>query len=147
METLTIKQNLHHNINWKASLSNGETFYEDKGDFCAIENELSPWRRLIKYTLDNKCSITSLALYGGGRTFNLPSAGRGMPKFRVFETADRPIDFNFFRKYGGDLNKGQTDFESSDDFACIEAIYKDYRLQLWVDDRHSENCWVLVVKE
>ena len=30
-------------------------------------------------------------------------------------------------------------------FTTIEAIYKDYKLQLWVDELDTRNCWVLVL--
>lgn len=142
-----------HNVKFKVSLSNGETHYEGKGQFQEIPNELSPWNKLINYTIQKKCLITSLSLYtDDGRTFNLPSLGKS-PKFREFSNIDKPIDFNLFRKIASDMdairikerievgNKEVTDW-----YTVAEAIYKDYRLQIWVDEFNTKNSWVLVKK-
>jgi len=142
-----------HKVKWHASLSNGGSFFEGKGDFSERKGEKSPWQRLITYTVENKVEITSLSLYtDDGRTFNLPSAGKN-PNFKEFVDIEKPIDYNAFRKLGQNHNVVReggeariTGSEIADLFTCIEAIYPDYRLQLWVDEFNTENCWVLVIK-
>lgn len=134
---------------WQVSLSNGETFFENKGQFVMIPGELSPWQRLIKYIVANKLTITSLSLYTeDGRTFNLPSAGRN-PKFNPFQLAEKPIDYNFSHTISREHEIVDNKVVGTlvvDWFATIEAIYKDYKLQLWVDENNTRNSWVLVVK-
>jgi len=141
------------NVFWQVSLSNGETFFENKGRFVEIPNELSPWQKLYKYIAENKLLITSLSLYtNDGRTFNLPSAGKN-PKFKPFNDAPKPIDYNFFRAIAREFTGMQEGNKAtiintkiSDWFTIIEASYPSYKLQLWVDNRNTKNCWVLVVK-
>jgi hypothetical protein len=117
-------------------LSNGDNFIEGSKPFDIIPYELSPWLRLLQYLAEHDLSITSLSLIYKDRTFNLPSSGSN-PKFKAFYDAKKPISYNFMRIVGG------TPGENTDLFAVIEAVYKDYSLQLWVDEKNPENTWVL----
>lgn len=138
----------NHSVFFQVSLSNGETFFEEKGKFVTVQGEISPWQKLIKYATENKLEITSLSLYTkDGRTFNLPSAGRD-PKFRPFALADKPLDYNFghYLARESEIVDGKAiNTTPSDWFAVIEAIYEKYKLQLWVDENNNKNSWVLVV--
>lgn len=140
---------LIHNVNWQVSLSNGETFFEGKGKFAEIPNEPSPWQKLIRYTAENRVLITSLSLITtDNRTFNLPSAGKS-PKFREFSLLEAPIDYQVSRHIARehDYNDGKiSGSETTDWFTVAEAIYPDYKLQVWVDEKNTKNSWVLVVK-
>jgi hypothetical protein len=57
---------------WIASLSNGETIFEDK-----FKNTLSAWKRLGTYVKENKLAITNMRLQIGGRHVELPSHQEG----------------------------------------------------------------------
>lgn len=144
-------ETLHHNVKWQVSLSNGETFFEDKGQFQDIPGELSPWQRLVTYTGSKQVHITSLSLYtDAGQHFNLPSAGSN-PKFSEFAKLDKPIDFRCSRKIAREMNltgdaKPTDEMYVSDWYTVAEAIYADYSLQFWVDEMNVKNCWTLVVK-
>jgi len=136
---------LQHNVFWKISLSNGESFYEGKGKFKEIPNSDSPWQRLQQYLTSNKLDITSLGLYTNqGQTFNLPSLGKN-PKFRAFDMASKPESYRFFRVLSQDISSGNV--LSSDCFAVVEAVFADYKLQLWVDNENIKSCWVLAVNK
>lgn len=146
---------LKQRVFWKVSLSNGETFYEGKGNYTQIKGELSPWNRLLKYTTENKLLITSLSLYTQDktekhpRTFNLPSAGN-QPKFKPFQQAEKPLDFRYGHYLAQDhkvMNNQVVESKATGWFAVIEAIYPTYKLQLWVDENNTRNTWVLVLKE
>ena len=141
--------NLKSNVFWQVSLSNGETFYENKGIFVLIPGELSPWKRLLNYIVEHKVEITSLSLFTkDGRTFNLPSAGKN-PKFAPFALAEKPIDYIFNRYLAREhevVDMKVVKTEATDWFAVIEAIYPTYKLQLWVDENNTRNSWVLVVR-
>jgi hypothetical protein len=138
-----------HNVLFQVSLSNGETFFEGKGEYQEIPGQLSPWQRLNKYLAENKLFITSLSLYTkDGRTFNLPSAGK-CPRFKFFAEAQKPIDFNFFRAISREMTfigQEAKEVEISDWFTVAEAIYPDYKLQLWVDENNTRNSWVLAIE-
>lgn len=57
---------------WIASLSNGETIYENN-----FKDELPAWERLGQYCEDNDLSITSLRLQIAGTEVKLPSGQQG----------------------------------------------------------------------
>jgi hypothetical protein len=140
----------NHKVKFKVSLNNGETFYEGKGDYVEIAGQLSPWQRLLKYTVDNKVEITSLSLYtDSGQTFNLPSSGKN-PKFKPFRDIQKPIDYDLKRYVARELDTTRINGDLTLDniavsewFTVIEAIYPDYKLELWVDEFNIQNCWTL----
>ncbi len=135
-----------HKVFWSASLSNGETLFENKGDYVEVVGELSPYNKLLKYCDDNCLDITSMSLYtDDGRTFNLPSSGQ-KPRFKEFQDIEKPYKYSCFRKAGADMN---SDFKVSGAnlFTVVEAVYFDYRVQLWVDEYNTKNCWCLIVRE
>jgi hypothetical protein len=143
-----IKKHIH-NVLWQASLSNGETFYEEKGNYKEIAGEPSPWQRLLHYTAQKRVLITSLALYTrDGRTFNLPSAGKN-PRFAEFAILETPFDFRCERKIAREhdiANNEVTKSTTTDWFTVAVAMYQGYELQLWVDEMNTKNSWSLVVK-
>lgn len=129
-----------HNVLFRASLSNGETFTEDKdihGDDTG-----SPWTRLCKYAEENNLTITSLALVTpNGQTFNLPSAGNN-PKFKVAET-EKPLSYMVKRSIARNMYlDGRS--EVADHFTIAVAQYEAYRLEVWVDEKNPRNSWSLV---
>lgn len=142
METLN-----SHKVKWQVSLSNGETFFEGKGDFIEVAGELSPWQKLLAYLRDNKLNITSISLYtDDNKTFNLPSLGKN-PKFSAFFQDFKPIGYNMERQFAKDHG------ESPDLFTTISAIYRipimgtsgiHLKMSLWVDENNTNNCWSLL---
>ncbi len=127
-------------VMWTVSLSNGETLYEGKNEYQIVAGEPSPWQRLNKYIDKNNLKITSISLYIDGRRFNLPSSGKN-PKFKVFSDAEKPVAYNFFRKMGQDvLGENRT----TETFSIIEAIYKNKRLQVWVNNE-TLNSWSVII--
>lgn len=128
------------NVFWKVGLSNGFNFTEGKGQtFKEIPGEKSSWLKLQDYITENKLIITSICLVTkDNRTFNLPSGGNN-PKFAMFKELEKPSEFRFFRAFGGDLKGNSMDY-----FAVIEAEYPKYKLQMWVDENNTNNCWVLI---
>lgn len=61
-----------HKDRWIASLSNGETIFEDK-----MKGVLSTWKRLGIYVKENKLAVTNMRLQIGGRHVELPSHREG----------------------------------------------------------------------
>lgn len=67
---------------WIASLSNGETIFEDN-----IPGELSSWDRLREYVKQNKLAITNLRLQIAGTEITLPPKQEGyVQKKRIQST-------------------------------------------------------------
>jgi hypothetical protein len=131
------------NVKWTISLSDGSTYYEGKGDFKEKEGILSPYQRLLKHIEKKGLEITSLSLYtDDGRRWNLPSSGKN-PRFRAFDLSEKPKEYKFFKKIGVDVLTGKE--EKEDRFAVIEAVYKDYKIQLWVSEEYPYASWVLVI--
>lgn len=127
-----------HQVKWKVSLSNGETLYEEKGDYLRLDGQLSPWMRLKKYIEDNNLTITSLALYtDNAQSYNLPSNGKN-PKFHQFESVIKPYKYDFYRVVGHDVQSTE-----EEKFAVIEAYYKYTILQIWTSESNPENSWSL----
>ena len=139
-----------HQVKWKISLSNGETFHEGKGIFQEIVGELSPWQKLLGYMANGSFVITSLSLWtDDGRTFNLPSAGKN-PKFVIFNQSENPVGYRMFRAYGREASiaQGQRMEKAGEDlFTVAEASYRDCLLQLWVDENDTRNCWTVVINK
>jgi len=127
---------------WCASLSDGSTFQEGKGEFRIIEGQPSPFQRLLLFVSEGNLRVTSLSLYCGDRHWSLPSAGRN-PKFRAFENAPKPEAYRFFRTAGADSCGSRAGV--TDRFAVVEAAYQDgSRMQLWVEDA-TLNSWAVRV--
>lgn len=125
-------------IKWKVSLSNGENYLEGNFPFERLEGKLSPWLRLVEYITRNKLAITSLQLEHGNDVFHLPGSVTD-PTFNAFSTAEKPKLYNYFKIIGNDLIPGK----EMQNFVVIEALYPTHCLQLWVDEKNPNHCWVL----
>jgi len=141
-----------HQVKWQVGLSNGETFFEGKGNFDYIDGAPSPWLRLFDYLAEKKCRITSLSLFTDtGQRWNLPSAGN-RPKFKAFYEAEVPVDFNCFRKLGEDkkgIREGNeltvTETVSQDLFTVAQAEFENYFLEVWVNEANTKHAWTLIL--
>ena len=128
-----------------ASLSNGQTIYEGKGDFAQKVGELSPWQRLLSYVAEESLTITSLSITTpDGRRYNLPSASNS-PKFHAFQNAPKPHEIDFSRRMAGNvMDNGK--IEDEEHYAVLEARYEDgKKVQLWVAEAEPHHCWTLIV--
>lgn len=127
---------------WCASLSDGSTFQEGRGEFQVIEGQPSPFQRLLLFVEERNLRVTSLSLYCGDRHWSLPSAGRN-PKFRAFEAAPKPESYRFFRAMGADQAGRNAGVE--DRFAVVEARYASgLAVQVWVEDG-TLNSWAVAL--
>jgi len=135
---------MQHKVLFTASLSNGETIYEGKGNYQEIKDAPSPWQRLLAYQAEAQVEITSLTLYTpGGQRFNLPSAGKNPRFHKVIGNAPVPVDYRIFRAAAAEKDKtGQERFEL---YTVAEASYADgRRVQMWVDEQ-TLNCWTIMI--
>ena len=139
-----------------ASLSNGQTIVEGKGEWCWADGLKSPWNRLVRYAAENELNITSISLFTtSGATFTMPPMG-GKPRFKGYTNQtpeETPIDFEVKRFLARDLdvsiqnNVGSVDkTEIAEFYTIAEAIYKDFTLQLWVNELNTRNSWVVMKK-
>lgn len=136
---------------WKVALSNGETHSEGAGQFVEVEDGLSPWGCLVDYMTHTGATVTALSLFTKeGQTWNLPSIGKGSPRFRFFDGV-KPDVLVFFGVVGSDINPDTGKPEGgADHFKVIEATYwrgsvtEVSRLSIWVDEHDPRNSWSLV---
>jgi hypothetical protein len=83
------------NTRWIASLSNGETIFEDNR-----ANLDSAWRRLSKYIKEKDLKITQLRFQHNGKTVTMPSHADGYFHLnKVFEGPGN-VGGKFFRGIG-----------------------------------------------
>ena len=137
--------NSEHNVRWSVSLSNGETLFEGRGDYKEIPGELSPWQRLQNHLVVVKAEITSMGLLCENYTrYNLPSRGTN-PKFHEFHSQEKPLDFELRRKVGQDRTPQGEAIGEPDLFTTAVAIYPDYELQIWINEKNPEVAYSLVV--
>lgn len=131
-----------HKINWTASLSNGASFFEGKGEFAELEGAKSPFQKLIDYTIDNQVEIRSFGLYCDKKVWMLPSLS---PRYQIgmLDKELKPLGYNLFRYVDADLNGNNADengtihIEKRDIkswWTVAEAIYPDFKLQIWVNE-------------
>lgn len=128
-------------VKWTASLSDGQTVYEEKGDYHVTTGAPSPYQRLLAYCEENDVTITSLSLYmDNGLRINLPSVR--MPQFQSLQTRKQPVSYRFFRKM--EMNKRVSTGEVTQKvYAVIRATFDDCALELWADERGNSWAYVL----
>lgn len=124
---------------WFASLSNGENAVEGVGKFAEIKGEISPWQKLQAYLKENNLTITGMQIRTEGKVFTLPS---NEPKFG----GEIPLGYKYFRKVAADMmSDNPGDIHVAELYICIQAIYKDFTVSLWVDEfSRGKNSWVSV---
>jgi hypothetical protein len=128
-------------VKFVVGLSNGESLIEGEGILSFVKGEDSPWWKLQKHLKDNDLEIRSMSLYCktkvGNRHYHLPNESN---KFG----GEIPIGYNCFRRYSGDVLGTGGKYEHH----CVaEAIYKDFKLQLYVSEIDPDKSWVNIVKE
>jgi hypothetical protein len=126
-------------VGWGVSLSSGETFHENKNEYSVIQGQPSPWLRLSSYIKTHNLKITSLFLYNDCHRWNLPSAGNN-PRFSIFSEIEKPTSYRFFRKIGADISG-----EDQEQYAVIEAVYQDKKLQVFVNEKYPHASWSVIV--
>lgn len=133
---------MKHNVKWFASLSNGETVFEDKGAFLEEEGALSPWWKFQSYLQETQTSITSFGLYSDqGHRWLLPSIGKNSRFIQYAMNSERPISFNAYRRADHCIGEGQTIY------TVAEAKYEDDNvIQIYVDNNNLEITWTNLIK-
>jgi len=126
-------------VNFIVGLSNGESLMEGEGILAKIAGELSPWHKLENYLQEKDLSIKSLSLISktevGNRHYHLPNE-KG--KFG----GEVPIGYRCFRRGAIDGLMSEQSYEL---YTCAEAIYQDYKVQLYVSEIDPDKCWVNIV--
>ena len=119
-----------------AGLSNGETLVEGRGKL--EKKDTSPWHKLQSYIKENDLEIKSFGIWIGDRHFNLPAMGRF--------GGEIPLEYNCFRKFSADAAIGKSSVEHHACYTYAEAIFKDYTVQLIVDEFDINKCWINYVQ-
>lgn len=146
-----------HKVWFKVALSNGAIFIENKNIFDTPE--ATAWAKLDKHIVENNLQIKSLSLIVEDKTifgktsqreFTVPSSAN-RPNFKAFFSAEKPLDYNVCRKMrgvirGNDISKVQEaakNMKADELYTVAEAIYPEYRLQIWVSENDTRKCYVL----
>jgi hypothetical protein len=133
---MTLPENKVH---FAVGLSNGENLIEGEGILLKVEGEDSPWHKLQKYIQNEDLEIRSMSLYSktgvGNRHYHLPNTS---PKFK----GEAPKGFNFFRWVA---MEGLTGGDVVEHYAVAEAVFDDYKAQLWVSELDPDKCWVNII--
>lgn len=123
---------------WFASLSNGENAVEGVGKFEEVENEASPWQKLVAYCNDNQLKVTGMQIRIAGRTYTLPT---NSPKFN----SQTPIGYSYFRKVMADVMSDKPNATKlAEQYICVIAVYEDKLMYLWVDEMGKKDAWVTI---
>lgn len=142
---------------WLASLSDGSTVIENKGDYQEIEGELSPYLRLRRNCVINKLHITTIRIQVKiddlpVRTFNLPSLS---PKAKwINKKPLLPIGFDYFRTVEQDMTTDPTEEglnitatpNGYKRYIEIHAYYDDFKLVTIVDEDEGNESWSLIIQ-
>jgi len=123
---------------WFASLSNGENAVEGIGKFEEIQDEISPWRKLVNYCNENKLHVTGMQIRISGRTYTLPT---NSPKF----ASKKPVGYSYFRKIAADVMSNKVGaVKAAEQYICVVAVYEDSLMYLWVDEMGKKEAWVTI---
>ena len=121
---------------WTVSTSQGLNFTEGNAPYVEILGEPSPW---VRFKNDGHV-ITSLGMISSdGHIFNLPSAGK-RPKFSDFDTQEKPLGYEVWRKVASEIIGDREEVH----YTVIEAIYQNFKLQIWVNDDNPSVSYSLV---
>ena len=135
---------------WLAALSDGTTAVEGIAPFADIQDELSPWNKLLTYLEVNNLHITGMRIQvskpgEATRTYNLPSFNK-TPKGNHEKWAKLfPRDPSGYR-YGRWLTCSSTTEEDRHQIE-IRAEYADFAVSLFVDEDEGNESWVVVHEE
>ena len=137
-----------HKITWKALLSDGNIYYENKGIFEESLEKPSSWQQMEKYIIDNGLSIVAISLITDtGFEINTPKM-TGEPDLKSYKKGDAPIDFLVKRSLARDLNITgslkdlRTKIENVGFYTILVTYYKGYTIELWVDENDTKKCWL-----
>lgn len=137
-----------HHVRFAVSLSDGRTLFEGKGVLVDEPGQKSPWQKLQDILVDDSVKITSFLLFtNNGRMFHLPSAG-SKPNFPIKNDV-LPIDYNLFRALESERGMSGNRVVSEEltgHYTVAEAIYEDFRIQLWVSEKDTRECRTLIVR-
>lgn len=127
-------------VRFVCGLSDGSMLVEGTG-VLKKDGTDSTWIKLQNYLREKNLKISSMSLISktkvGNRHYHLPNE---IVKFQGYE-GKVPKDYNCFRRVY--TNDGNT---LTGYYTVIEAIYNDYRVQLWVSEVDNDKCWVNLVK-
>ena len=140
---------------WLASLSDGSTAIEGDGVFIKVPGTLSPWLYLQAVLKNSGRHITGMRIQvekpgEATRTYNLPSLKTrpdGKHEHWRHLRPRPPVSFDYFRActavMGPDGNYRNIEGQAIE----IRAIYEDFIVSLFVDEREGNESWVVVHKK
>lgn len=130
------------NVQWVATLSNGETAVEHVGKYQITPGERKPWVKLCEFAADQGLHLTSLRLNHDGRTIHMPRDNFG--RFSMNETSQAPKSYSLQYHIEGDMENGGILNETL--FVDMAAHYDDFIVHYIQDVTNNDTSWVIVTK-
>lgn len=127
---------------WIATLSDGTTAVEHRGDWTVQPGEPTPWVRLTYFLGDNDLFLTSLRLNFQGRTIHLPRAD--FDKFNYLDRTIDPLYYALSYHLEAEMDMNGAAIEQAV-FVDLAAHYQDFAVHYIQDTgRSAANSWVVV---
>jgi hypothetical protein len=123
-----------HIVKWNVKLSDKTLYTEGVYPF---DGESSSWNVLEKHVADNNLQVIELWLSTDNHTFYLNTAGTH-PKFAAFRQVEQPSDYKVRRYLALDSQSGKEEL-----YTVAIAVYPEYELQLWVNEKDPSESWVI----
>ena len=130
---------MNDEIRWIATLSDGSTAVEHRGEYQIVEGERKPWIRLCEFAANNGFHLTSLRLNFRGRTIHLPRAT--FDKFKMNETNVAPDFYSF--QYHIEVDDILGDMDTTE-FVDLAAHYGELTVHYVQDVTDGNTAWVIV---
>jgi hypothetical protein len=132
---------------WLAALSDGTVAIEGIAPFEEIENELSPWQKLLAHLDAKGLYITGMRIQvfkcgEPARTYNLPSYNKtpkgNHEKWVTLRPRD-PLDYSYRRWVTRSLTTKEERHHIE-----VRAEYASFSVSLFVDEDEGNESWVVV---
>jgi hypothetical protein len=125
--------------NWVATLSDGTTAVEKKGQWTVNSGERLPWVRLTHFAADNDLHLTSLRFNFMGRTIHMPRDK--FAKFSMDERSKAPQYYSL--QYHLEVDDVLADAKATT-FVDLAAHYEDFAVHFIQDITEGNDSWIVV---
>jgi len=129
-----------HDGHWVATLSDGTTAVEHRGEWKVEPGQRKPWIRLCNFTADNGLHLTSLRLQFRGRTIHMPR--ETLYKFGMEERARVPLRYAV--QYHLEVDDVLSGNPTGDIFVDFAAIYDTFAVHYIQDVSNGRDSWIVV---
>lgn len=141
--SVPVKDNNTLDARFIATLSDGSTAVEEKGQWVTKYGERKPWVRLTQWAAKEKLHLTSLRLNIDGRTIHMPRE-----KFDKFSIENVAPDY-YSLSYHLEVDDAMSGQSNQTYFIDLAAHYDESHMTVHYiqDTTDGNNSWVVVTKD